>query len=144
MVGELRANHTVGLRSAMLRVLKCTTKFVLVLFVMTIINAIVWEYVAGDLYDCTDGGIPGYLEPGHWVHSWDGHPVAIAPHVVHGRSMSEPDTIKAGWSVVSLLFLWCSFFGASLLVSVLLARVRWIPVTRPNNSLHATAAAPGS
>jgi hypothetical protein len=107
--------------------LKNVVKFFVILFVMTIINTIVWEYVAGDLYDCTDGGIPGYWSPGCWVHSWDGHSIVAVPHVVHRRSMSEPDTIKEGWSVTGLLCLWFSFFAVSLGVSIVLARVRWIP-----------------
>lgn len=134
----------VGPTRVMFRAIKSVTKFLIVFFVLTVINAFVWEWVAGDLYDCTDGGIPGYFEPGHWVHGWDGHSVAEVPHVVHGRAMSEPDTLKAGWSIGWLLVLWCTFFGVSALLSVLLAPLRWIPFTRLNNSLHATAAAPGS
>ena len=134
----------VGPTRTMLRAIKSVTRFLVVLLALTVINAFVWEWVAGDLYDCTDGGIPGYFEPGYWVHGWDGHPVAVVPHVVNGRSMSEPDTLKAGWSVGCLMVLWCAFSGVSLFLSVLFARMRWIPFTRPNNSLHATAAAPGS
>jgi len=42
----------------MLRAIKSVTRFVVVFLVLTVINAFVWEWVAGDLYDCTDGGIP--------------------------------------------------------------------------------------
>ena len=94
---------------------------------MTIINTIVWECVTGDLYDCTDGGIPGYWEPGCWVHSWDGHPVVSVPRIVHRRDMNEPDTIKECWSTTRLLCLWFVFFGVSLLVSIFLAQIRWMP-----------------
>jgi hypothetical protein len=110
---------------------KSITKFMIVFFVMTVLNTKVWEYVAGDLYDCTDDCIPGYLQPGSWAHSWEGHPVAVVPQILHGRSMSETDSMKAGWNVASLLCLWFLFFSVSLLVSIFLARVRWIPATRP-------------
>jgi hypothetical protein len=96
---------------------------------------IVWQYVAENLYDCTDDSIPGYLVPGHWVHSWSGHLVATVPYVTHGRSMNEPDTIKQGWSVIGLLYLWFSFFVVSVLVSIALARTAWIPSTRPNQEI---------
>src|SRR5580698_3574741 len=94
---------------------------------MTIINTIVWVCVADNLYDCTDGGIPGYWSPGDWVHSFDNHSVVSVPRIVHGRDMSEPDTIKEGWSTARLLCLWLVFFDVSLLVSFFLARIRWMP-----------------
>jgi hypothetical protein len=94
---------------------------------MTIINSIVWEHVAGDLYDCTDAGLPGYFEPGNWVHNFDGRTITVVAHIVHGRSMSEPDTIKEGWTGRRLLSLWYLFFGASVIISFVLARARWIP-----------------
>ncbi|MGA2280276.1 MAG: hypothetical protein ABSG80_08245 [Verrucomicrobiota bacterium] len=111
-------------------IIKAVVKFLIVLFVMTIINTIVWEFVAGDLYDCTDGGIPGYWTPGCWVHSWDNHPVVAVHQIVHRRSMSEPDTIKEGWSVASLLCVWFVFFSISLVVGIVLARLPWMPRRR--------------
>jgi hypothetical protein len=107
------------------KIVKGTVKFFVVLFVMTIINAIVWECFAFFLYDCTDAGLPGYFGPGQWVHNFDGHSVMAVPHVVHGRSMSEPDTIKEGWSVARLLYLWFAFFIVSLAVSFWLATKQW-------------------
>jgi hypothetical protein len=111
----------------MRRVIKSIAKFLIVWAAMTIASTIVWEYVAGDLYDCADGGIPGYWTPGYWVHSWDSHPVVAVPKVVHDRSMSEPDVIKQGWSTAGLLGVWFSFFAVSSALSILLARVRWFP-----------------
>ncbi len=111
----------------MRQTLRGIAKFLVVMVLMTILNSIVWEYVAGDLYDCTDGGVPGYWSPGYWIHGWAGHPVAVVRQVVHGRSMSEPDTIQEGWSVNGLLCLWLSFLAVSIIISVALARLRWIP-----------------
>jgi hypothetical protein len=75
------------------------------------------------LYNCTDAVRFDYLHPGDWVHGQ----VAAVDHVVAGRSMSEPDTIKKGWSVAGLWGLWISFFGVSLVVSFVLARKTWMP-----------------
>jgi hypothetical protein len=107
--------------------LKSLAKFVLVMVVMTIACTVLWESVAGWLYDCTDDGFLGFWTPGNWVHDWDNHPVVAASQIVHGRSMSEPDTIKAGWSVTGLWCLWCSFVAISVVVSALLAWKPWLP-----------------
>jgi len=111
----------------MIPILKRTVKFSIVMLIMTIIYTIVWDQVvAAKIYDCTDSVPFGYLRPGDWVHSWTGHPMATVSQVVHGRSMSEPDTIKEGWSVSRLWYLWLVFATFSLVVSFLLARVAWI------------------
>ncbi len=94
---------------------------------MTIVCTIVWQFAGDRLYDCSDDNVLGFLRPGDWVHNWNGHAVAVVPRVVHGRSMSEPDTIKEGWSVTGLWCLWLSFVAVSLVISVVLARVPWIP-----------------
>lgn len=112
-------------------------KFVAVFLCCTIVCTVLWaQFVTDTLYNCTDPGWLDYLFPGHWVH----HPVAVA-HVVVGRSMSEPDTIKAGWSITGLWFLWFAVVGVSVLGSVLLARLPWIR-TRQRGKIcaHANAA----
>ena len=96
-------------------------RFLVVLIGMTIVCTVVWEFIADKLYDCTDDGGPDYLCPGNWVH---GH-IAVVRQIVHHRSMSEPDTIKAGWSVAGLWCLWFLFVAVSLFVSIWLARIRW-------------------
>jgi hypothetical protein len=105
-------------------------KFLIVFVIFTMINAVIWQYVAGDLYDCVDEAIPGYLEPGHWVHPVENHPVMTVPQIVHNRDMNAPDTIKQGWTVHRLLGLWFSFLAASLVVSLALARLPWKPSTK--------------
>ena len=105
----------------------CAAKFVIVMFVMTIVCTIVWqEFVTDKLYNCTDPAWLDFLSPGNWVHSHNGQPVAFVP-VIIGGSMSDPDTIKEGWSVARLWYLWYSFVAVSVVISVLLARIRWIP-----------------
>ena len=52
-----------------------------------------------------------------------GRPVAVVQHIVHHRSMSEPDTIKEGWSVTRLWHLWYAFVVGSVFISVILALI---------------------
>jgi hypothetical protein len=103
--------------------LKIAAKFLLTLTVMTILCTVIWQqFVTDTFYHCTDASWLDYLSPGDWVHN----PVSVA-HVVRSQSMSEPDTIKAGWSMASRWGLWYSFVGVSVVVSILLAPISWIP-----------------
>jgi len=97
-----------------------------------------WEqFVKDRIYNCTDDFPLGFLQPGQWAH----HPVAV-PHVTSGRSMSEPDTIKQGWSVLALWLLWFSFIAGSLIVSFVLARLlRRGPGRQPEQIYEHTNAA---
>ena len=114
-------------------------KFLVAFIITTVINAVVWQYVATDLYDCVDEAIPGYLEPGQWVHSFDVRSVTTVPHIVNHRDMNEPDTVKQGWTVGRLLGLWFSFFTASVVVSLALTRIRWRRPKRSNQAMQRTA-----
>jgi hypothetical protein len=94
--------------------------FVGSLVVMTIACTWGWDrFISGTLYVCTDSVPFDFLHPGHWVHS----PVSVE-RVVAARSMSEPDTIRAGWSIMRLWFLWYSLVCGSVTISVL-ARFPW-------------------
>lgn len=108
----------------MRRIVKSVAVFITALFVMALVCIVLWQvFVTEFLYDCTDDNFLGFLTPGDWVHFY--HGVVHVPHVVHGRSMSEPDSIKAGWSVTGLWCLWWSFVAASLAISGLLAKKTW-------------------
>ncbi len=96
-------------------------RFLLVFWAVTIVNTIAWAFFADGVYDCTDPGLAGYWEPGHWVHG----SLASVAKVVHHRPMSEPDTIKAGWSQTGLFGVWLAMFLLSLVISFWLARWRW-------------------
>jgi hypothetical protein len=99
-------------------------KFGVVFFFMTVICTVVWEeFIDGKVYDCTDP-LFGYLSPDGWVGG-NNFPVVVVKKVISGRSMSEPDELKEGWSVPGLWVLWGSFFASSLIVSFLLARLPW-------------------
>lgn len=114
------------------RKLKRAAKFAIVMFALTMVCTIVWQSVVAErLYDCTDSVSGDFLRPGDWVHSFAGRSIVSVQQVVHGRSMSEPDTIKAGWSRTGLWLLWLSFFGTSILASYFLARMTWFPITHP-------------
>jgi hypothetical protein len=103
-------------------------KFTFTLVIMTIACAIAWEaFVDNRLYSCTDPGFFDYLDPGDWVHEHGGLPIKVVPQVVPTDDMSLPDTIKEGWTVQRLWYLWYAFLGVSLLVSALLARLPWVP-----------------
>lgn len=104
-------------------------KFAAALLVMTAICSNVWDnYIAGNLYNDSDDNMFGYLFPGGWVSNWDGqHPVVSVDHIVPETSMGDPDEIKRGWSVAGLWGLWLSFVGVSVIISIVLARLRWIP-----------------
>jgi hypothetical protein len=116
---------------------KSVAKCGIVMFAMMIISTIAWQvFIPGRLYDCSDDNMAGFLRPGDWIH----HPVSV-PHIVLSKTMSEPDTIKAGWSVAGLWGLWFSFVGASLVVSIALARVQWIPRRRQEQAYEHTHAA---
>ena len=108
-----------------------TITFLLFMIGCTVLCAVIWQgFVVDTLYDCTDsGGLPDYfLSSRHWVHK----PVAVE-HVVGHRSMSEPDTIKTGWSILGLICLRWTFVGASIFSGILAARLLWGPA-QPNSS----------
>src|ERR1043165_4468011 len=101
-----------------------TIKFAISLIVTTIICTTLWQEVVNEnLYDCTDAFGFDYWEPGHWVH---GNFITVN-HIIHHRSMSEPDTIKEGWTMPRLWQLWYSFVLASVATSLLLACIPWVP-----------------
>ena len=115
-------------------------KFLIVFVSVTMINSAVWQkYVATNLYDCVDEAIPGYWEPGFWVHTHDGHLVKTVQQVTHDHSMSDPDTIKQGWTIGRLLGLWFSFFAASLLAGLAIGRLPWTRREWSNRALERTA-----
>jgi len=107
----------------MIQMLKSATKFVIVMVMMTVACTVIWgTFVTDKLYNCTDAVGFDYLQPGNWVHGR----VAYVPHIVASNTMTEPDTIKQGWSLASLWCLWILFFAVSVLVSVFFARKTWI------------------
>jgi hypothetical protein len=119
-----------------MRFLLSAVVFAVALAVTTVACTWGWErFVKNHLYNCTDDLPLDYWQPGHWVH----HPVA-AQHVTAGRSMSEPDTIRSGWSVGGLWSLWFSFAGGSVIVSLLLARLSWSMSRREHIHEHTNAA----
>jgi hypothetical protein len=134
----------------MFRKLKTILKFAIVMFAMAIVSEIIWdEFVAQNLYDCTDSLPFGYFSPGHWVHFY--HGVVYVPHVTHDHSMSDPDSLKQGWSVTGLWCLWFLLFAISTVISCVLAYLRWTPnSTTPSSqapessAVDATGSAVGS
>jgi hypothetical protein len=102
-------------------------KFVISMIVMTIICTWTWDaFLNGKVYYCTDGGLGDYFGPGDWVHAHDGHPIVVVHQIVPAHDMSDPDTIKEGWSVTGLWCVWILFFSVSLIVSTMFAWISWI------------------
>jgi hypothetical protein len=102
-------------------------KFLISMIVVTIICTWAWDaFLNGKVYMCTDGGTGDYFFPGDWVHAHDGHPVVVVQQIVPPHDMSDPDTIKEGWSVAGLWCVWILFFGISLVGSVVFAWISWI------------------
>ena len=87
---------------------------------MLIVCVCAWDlFVNGKLYYCTDGGTLDFICVGDWVH----HPESVK-HIVP-RSMSEPDEIKAGWSLTLLWVLWSTFLAVSVFLSSFSAFGLW-------------------
>ena len=120
------------------RILGSVGVFAMSMLLMAFVCVWAWDaFVNGKLYYCTDGGTMDFIFVGDWVH----HPESVA-HVVP-RSMSEPDEIKAGWSISGLWCLWGGFVASSVCISTLFAAGLW-RATTPNKALQATATAPAS
>src|SRR5438477_6280485 len=114
----------------MRRAICVSAKFFLCLIVMVVGCTVVWQYAVTDrLYNCTDSVGFDFLLPGHWTHQ----PVVVE-RVVAGRSMSEPDTIKRGWSIAGLWGLWGLCVATTLVVSISVGFVPWIPRQRSDLS----------
>jgi hypothetical protein len=88
--------------------------FFMMLLACTISCEAIWDnFLAGNIYNCTDDNLGGFLRPGDWVQN----PVTV-PKVVLDSVMSNPDTIKQGWSIPKLWFLWWLFVAASVAISL--------------------------
>lgn len=105
-------------------------KFSIVMYLMMIVCSIVWQSVVVEyLYDNTDDNLVGFMGPffGDFWIGQGGFPIVAVKHVVHSRSMSDPDEIKEGWSIPKLFCLWLSLFAISIGLSIWLAKIPWIP-----------------
>lgn len=113
-------------------------KFVIALFVMTVVCTFAWqEFVYGTLYYCSDP-VFDFLNPGDWVHVIAGQPAQVVEHVVVSNHLVQVkghvagssswvalDTIKEGWTVTRLWYLWYAFVGVSLFISTVVSQLRW-------------------
>ena len=110
--------------SAMHRRLLVPVKLLVTMSVTTTLCTGLWQGLVTDiLYNCTDPGWLDYLFPGNWVHGL----IATVPLVVTGRPMSDPDTLRTGWSVRALWCLWLTLFATSLVFSFWVAQKPWAP-----------------
>ena len=94
-------------------------RFLLALFLLNLIAALVWSSaVDGEIYYCSDEIGFGYLAPGDWVHN----PVTSSDFAEKTGTMEDPDLIREGWSETSLWLLWLGIFGTTILLSSLFSR----------------------
>lgn len=110
-------------------------KFTVAFLMMAVICTIVWDSVVMEnLYNCTDDNAFGFLRPGDWVGAFGTFPIVQVDHITHvSQSMSDPDTIKKGWTVTDLWLVWLSFVAVSLVVSIGLASLPWTPKRLKSN-----------
>jgi hypothetical protein len=114
--------------------LKTMAKFLIALFVMTTLCTFLWQrFIYGTLYYCSDP-VLDFLSPGNWVHTVNGRPVQVVSHVVVSSSWSVPDSIKDGWSEARLWHLWFLFVSVSLVISITISLLRWLPKSMPPNT----------
>jgi hypothetical protein len=90
--------------------------FFVSLLVCVIVYTFIWEqFVAENLYHCSDPGWLGFLFPGDWCH------------VAYG------DTLKPGWSLTRLWVMWDALIVASFILSALVATM---PVRQRKEAEH--------
>jgi hypothetical protein len=117
------------LHRIMTRMLGSIGVFVITLLMMAFICTWAWDaFINGKLYYCTDGGTLDFWCVGDWVHQ----PVPVA-HVVP-RSMSEPDEIKAGWTITGIWCLWSAFVFVSAFISAVFAIALWLATKGAENT----------
>jgi hypothetical protein len=128
------------------RFAKFAVKFFAIMFFLTMACTWAWDsFLFGQVYNCTDAVGFDYLHPGDWVHSWEEHPVVVVSKIVPPHDMSDPDTIKEGWSVAKLWCIWILLFVSSFIVSVIFARAPWSSTLRRlDKKLSRRAAISGS
>lgn len=81
-----------------------TIRFAGAFLVCTVVSTNVWDcFVAGSIYHCTDSLFIEFLTPGEWAH------------------LHEGDTLRTGWSITGLWWLWAAFVFLSLIISLVRA-----------------------
>ena len=117
------------------RLIAKAASFLVALLFCAVVCTILWDnFVVGKLFNCTDSLPFNFLNPGDWVH---GHYVTV-PQINPNDPMDKPDSIKEGWTIPKLWFLWSSFVAAAVAVSTSLT----ILIFRQRNRKGAQAVSP--
>lgn len=126
MVTGRQASSLAKNTQAMHRVTKYLLKAVVAVIIFTIPMSIAWDaFFPGRIYFCRDEVGFGYFQPGNWVH---GEPEVVDDVAsASSRTMSDSDVILRGWTTERLWKIWSMMFGASGILAVLIARLRWLP-----------------
>ena len=94
------------------------TKFIAIFITSLLIMGIIWETnIHNQLYHCTDEAFLNFLTPGSWVHG----DYVFKEKITISATMSEPDSIKTGWTETKLLALWLCMVGFSFSLSLFLS-----------------------
>ena len=70
-------------------------------------------------------GVPMIARAARLVESVVGSPVVVVDKIVAPHDMSDPDSIKSGWSEERLWDTWLAFLAGSVAVSIWLACLKW-------------------
>ncbi len=104
---------------------KYLLKAVVAAIILTIPMSMAWEAIfPGRIYFCMDEVGFDYLQPGNWVHG----EIEVVDDVASAssRPMSDPDVILRGWTTGRLWMTWSMMFGSSVIIALLIARLRWL------------------
>jgi hypothetical protein len=107
--------------------------FLLSFFVMTVLATILWQtFVDGTLYNNTDS-VGGYPFPADLFLRGD-WPLQTVDKIVRDGDMTHPDTILRGWTELDLRLLWGTFLATTIFISIALAWLPWIKMSRAQSA----------
>ncbi|MBK1826473.1 hypothetical protein [Haloferula rosea] len=94
---------------------------------LNLLLAVAWEaWFPENIYHCTDSLGMDYFLPGDWIHGeWQSSDTIEAHH-----DMSQPDTLKSGWTLSKLWLAWLGCVSTSIAASHLVA-LRFKPKYSP-------------
>ena len=129
---------------AMHSITKYLLRAVVAAIILTIPMSMAWEAIfPGRIYFCTDEVGLDYFQPGNWVHG----EIEVVDDVASAssRSMGDPDVILRGWTNKHLWMAWSAMFGVSVIIALLVARLRMLtrPTVPQNQSANKSCVATG-
>jgi hypothetical protein len=94
--------------------------FVGSLFIVTLINVLVWQYlIHGVIYYKAPFFNPGGLDYILWIGNWIHEGAITVKSIDSSWTFKDPQQVRDGWTNSSLLAIWMIMFSASLVLSIL-------------------------